>query len=201
MASSGHGLPTPRLIRSASFVQCVVAVPNLSLTKCSVHASRNESGCRLRLVRFSTSVRCLRVGSTPYFSKSTNASIARSSAKRRTSSLSFDCSAAPRVTRMPAEIAPSACSRLKFSRSRSKKGSLLFHSISSANSEVVQEYGACVRVEFDLIAIRAQRLEDIRLSHDPGAQPPFALSRSTNFWIFPVLVFGTSPNTTWRGHL
>ena len=30
---------------------------------------------------------------------------------------------------------------------------------------------------------------------------PFAISRSLNFWIFPVLVFGTSPNTTWRGTL
>ena len=30
---------------------------------------------------------------------------------------------------------------------------------------------------------------------------PFAISRSLNFWILPVLVFGTSPNTTWRGTL
>ena len=29
----------------------------------------------------------------------------------------------------------------------------------------------------------------------------FACSRSTNFWILPVLVLGTSPNTTWRGTL
>jgi hypothetical protein len=29
----------------------------------------------------------------------------------------------------------------------------------------------------------------------------FARSRSANFWIFPVLVFGTSVNTTWRGTL
>jgi len=36
-----------------------------------------------------------------------------------------------------------------------------------------------------------------------GAQPhtPFAISLSLNFWIFPVLVFGSSANTTWRGHL
>ena len=36
------------------------------------------------------------------------------------------------MTMMPSEMPPSACSRLKFSRSRSKNGSLLFHSISSA---------------------------------------------------------------------
>ncbi len=30
---------------------------------------------------------------------------------------------------------------------------------------------------------------------------PFAISRSRNFWILPVLVFGTSVNTTWRGTL
>ena len=30
---------------------------------------------------------------------------------------------------------------------------------------------------------------------------PFAISRSLNFWILPVLVFGISANTTWRGHL
>jgi hypothetical protein len=35
----------------------------------------------------------------------------------------------------------------------------------------------------------------------PRAHPFFARSRSTNFWIFPVLVFGTSANTTWRGTL
>ena len=29
----------------------------------------------------------------------------------------------------------------------------------------------------------------------------FAISRSLNFWIFPVEVFGNSVNTTWRGHL
>ncbi len=35
----------------------------------------------------------------------------------------------------------------------------------------------------------------------PAFHAPFASSRSLNFWIFPVLVFGTSPNTTWRGTL
>jgi hypothetical protein len=29
-----------------------------------------------------------------------------------------------------------------------------------------------------------------------GDHPFFARSRNTNFWIFPVLVFGTSANTT-----
>ena len=29
----------------------------------------------------------------------------------------------------------------------------------------------------------------------------FAISRSLNFCIFPVLVFGISANTMWRGHL
>src|SRR3954453_11183267 len=29
----------------------------------------------------------------------------------------------------------------------------------------------------------------------------FARSRNTNFWIFPVEVFGSGPNTTWRGAL
>ena len=29
----------------------------------------------------------------------------------------------------------------------------------------------------------------------------FARSRSTNFWILPVEVFGSGPNTTWRGAL
>src|SRR5215831_9495015 len=44
----------------------------------------------------------------------------------------FSCSEVPRVITTPTEIPPSAWSRLKFSRSRSKKGSLLFHSISRA---------------------------------------------------------------------
>lgn len=39
---SGHGLPTPRLTRSASFRQWVVAAPNLSDTKGSAHASAND---------------------------------------------------------------------------------------------------------------------------------------------------------------
>ncbi len=43
------------------------------------------------------------------------------------------CSAAPRVTMIPRLITACACSRWKFSRSRSKNGSLLFHSISSAS--------------------------------------------------------------------
>ena len=34
-----------------------------------------------------------------------------------------------------------------------------------------------------------------------GPQPSFAISRSLNFWILPVDVFGSSVNTTWRGHL
>jgi hypothetical protein len=35
-----------------------------------------------------------------------------------------------------------------------------------------------------------------------GRQPPsFARSRSTNFWILPVEVFGSGPKTTWRGTL
>ena len=38
-------------------------------------------------------------------------------------------------------------------------------------------------------------------SAPPVPHAPFAISRSLNFWILPVLVFGTSPNTTWRGHL
>ena len=33
------------------------------------------------------------------------------------------------------------------------------------------------------------------------AQASFAISRSRNFWIFPVEVFGISAKTTWRGHL
>src|SRR5262249_38046969 len=34
-----------------------------------------------------------------------------------------------------------------------------------------------------------------------GPQTAFARSRSTNFWIFPVEVFGISANTTWCGTL
>ena len=36
---------------------------------------------------------------------------------------------------------------------------------------------------------------------DSNAQSDFARSRSTNFWIFPVDVFGSGPNTTVRGVL
>ena len=42
---------------------------------------------------------------------------------------------------------------------------------------------------------------DDRSPRRNAPQTPFARSRSTNFWILPVLVLGTSPNTTWRGHL
>lgn len=30
----------------------------------------------------------------------------------------------------------------------------------------------------------------------PSPHTPFAISRNLNFWIFPVLVFGSSVNTT-----
>src|SRR5262245_36633734 len=33
------------------------------------------------------------------------------------------------------------------------------------------------------------------------AYTSFAISRSLNFWVLPVDVFGSSVNTTWRGHL
>ena len=34
-----------------------------------------------------------------------------------------------------------------------------------------------------------------------GRYTAFAISRSLNFWILPVEVFGISANTKWRGHL
>ena len=40
-----------------------------------------------------------------------------------------------------------------------------------------------------------------RLKSNTMPQLPRARSRRTNFWILPVLVLGTSPKTTWRGHL
>src|SRR4029078_4518818 len=39
------------------------------------------------------------------------------------------------------------------------------------------------------------------LGHGVSFQASFARSRSTNFWIFPVDVFGSAPKTTWRGTL
>ena len=51
---------------------------------------------------------------------------------------------------------------------------------------------------------RAPRVGSLRVSVTAAATDTysdFARSRSTNFWIFPVDVFGSGPNTTVRGVL
>src|SRR4029079_7841400 len=56
----------------------------------------------------------------------------------------------------------------------------------------------------DAVAILAQQDGFFSLqicAHVSIAVADFALSRSTNFWILPVEVFGSSPNTTARGAL
>ena len=129
MSSNGHGLPTPRLTRSMSFRQCVVAAPNLSLTKTSAQDSSNvfpllTPSFTFSLWRF--------VGLTSNGTNSSNERTLHSAANLRTRLNKLSWSKLPRVIITPRDMAPSACKRLKFSRSRSKKGSLLFHSISSA---------------------------------------------------------------------
>ena len=37
--------------------------------------------------------------------------------------------------------------------------------------------------------------------HGARNHTSFAISRSLNFWILPVVVFGNSGNTMWRGTL
>ena len=72
MSSNGQGLPTPPLIRSMSFRQCVVASPNLSETKHSVHAVAKSRGFLSRSTRLLMAFFWRRVGFRPVRSRSSN---------------------------------------------------------------------------------------------------------------------------------
>src|SRR5262245_16949513 len=61
--------------------------------------------------------------------------------------------------------------------------------------------GVLLCLTFPRTAVRTRgEVEQAALPADRD-HTPFAISRSLNFCIFPVEVFGISTNTTWRGHL
>ena len=126
MRTNGQGLPTPRLIRSKSFSQCVVALPNLSCTNTRAHLETKFP------FLVSIFLSCRRVECKPNRARSPMSRTSWLTAHWATIGRRLSCRDLPRVAIIPTLMTPSPCSRWKFSRSRSKNGSLLFHSISRA---------------------------------------------------------------------
>ncbi len=115
-------------MRSINFLQCVVRPPNVLVLHELVRPGRfvNSIGFFVRSTRFLIAFFWRFVSSMFSLSRSPNPLIFRSVAKRFTKSHIFSCNdVARRDGLFQVLIAPSACKRLKFSRSRSKNALLV----------------------------------------------------------------------------